>query len=145
MTMLVAYEVQVYESGNWQIASMFNEKELALMEARRIEEGIRRRETRVVEESHDEDSGRTRSKVVYTTPQLRTDQPQAAAKAPQAPAANKNPAPRGAQAERTPGRRPRPAPQQSGPNMTMIVLTFFLIVCLGVVGIVGLRYLSGLG
>ena len=39
--MLVAYEVQVYDSGDWQIASMFNERELALMEARRIEEGLR--------------------------------------------------------------------------------------------------------
>ena len=69
--MLVAYEVQVYDSGDWQIASMFNERELALMEARRIEEGLRRRETRVVEEAHDEESGRTRSKVIYTTPKLR--------------------------------------------------------------------------
>jgi hypothetical protein len=41
--MLVAYEVHIYESGDWQIASMFNERELALMEARRIEEGLRRR------------------------------------------------------------------------------------------------------
>lgn len=62
--MLVAYEVQIYEGGDWQISSMFNERELALLEARRIEEGLRCRETRVVEETHDEESGRTRSKVI---------------------------------------------------------------------------------
>ncbi len=73
MTQLIAYEVQTFEDGSWQIASMFDDKELALIEARRLEEGLRRRETRVVEETHDEESNRTKSKVVYTSPKIRPD------------------------------------------------------------------------
>lgn len=72
MAMLVAYEVQTFEGGSWQIASMFDDKELALIEARRLEEGLRRRETRVVEETHDEESRQTKSKVVYTSPKIRS-------------------------------------------------------------------------
>ena len=71
MAMLIAYEVQTFEGGSWQIASMFDDKELALIEARRLEEGLRRRETRVVEETHDEESRQTKSKVVYTSPKIR--------------------------------------------------------------------------
>ncbi|MDH3472794.1 MAG: hypothetical protein OEM59_03795 [Rhodospirillales bacterium] len=142
--MLVAYEVHIYDGGDWQIASMFNERELALMEARRIEEGLRRRETRVVEESHDEDSGRTRTKIIYTTPKLRARETPAPAKPAPAPAQPKKAAPQAAVAERTPTRR-RPPAKKSEPSLTVIALTLILIVGLGVAGIVALRYLSNLG
>ncbi len=143
--MLVAYEVQIYESGDWQIASMFNERELALMEARRIEEGLRRKETRVVEETHDEDSGRTRSKVIYTTPKLRSqDSPPAQATAQAKTPANK-PKSEPRQTSRGTRHRPPAAAAKSEPNLMIMVLTFVLIVGLGIAGIVGLRFLSGLG
>ena len=83
--MLVSYEVHVYEGDSWQIARMFTEKELALVEARRMEEGLRRRETRVVEESHDEETGRTRSKTIYTTPKVREEKNEPPKKAAPAP------------------------------------------------------------
>ncbi len=138
--MLVAYEVQVYESGDWQIASMFNERELALMEARRIEEGMRRKETRVVEESHDEDSGLTRSKVSYTTPKRRS---QDCAK-PQAKAPANTSRSGSGEAGRRSHQRP-PAAAKSEPNLAIMLITFLLIVTFGIAGIVGLRFLSGLG
>ncbi len=143
--MLVAYEVQIYEGGDWQIASMFNERELALMEARRIEEGMRRKETRVVEEIHDEDSGRTRSKVIYTTPKLRSqDSPPAPAKAPAKTPADK-PRSNSGQTSRRSQRRAPAAAVKSEPNLMIMLLTFVLIISLGIAGIVGLRFLSGLG
>ena len=139
--MLVAYEVQVYEGGDWQIASMFNERELALMAARRIEEGLRRKETRVVEETHDEDSGRTRSKVIYSTPKLRSqDSPPAQAKTPDI-----KPKSEPRQTRRSTRRRPPAAAAKSAPNLMILLLTFVLIFSLGIAGIIGLRFLSGLG
>lgn len=71
MSVLIAYEMQVLEHGKWQIKSMHQDRESALVEARRIEESARPHETRVVEEIHDEQTGRTRSTVVYTTPPVR--------------------------------------------------------------------------
>ena len=73
MSVLVAYEVQTFEHGQWQIESMHPDRETAVSEARRIEEGFRPRETRVVEEVYDEESGRTKSTVVYTTPVLKVE------------------------------------------------------------------------
>ena len=73
MSVLIAYEVQVLEHGEWQIEAIHPDKDTALMEARRIEEGVRPRETRVVQEVYDQASGHTKSTVVYTTPALRED------------------------------------------------------------------------
>ncbi|MDJ0611152.1 MAG: hypothetical protein QNJ67_19410 [Kiloniellales bacterium] len=73
MSVLIAYEVQVFEHGQWQIEAIHPDRDTALMEARRIEEGVRPRETRVVEEVYDQTSGHTKSTVVYTTPVLRDD------------------------------------------------------------------------
>lgn len=143
--MLVSYEVHTYENGAWQITSMFSERELALVEARKMEEGLRRRETRVVEESHDEASGRTRSKTIYTTPKVRSDQ-EAPAK-PAAPPPAKKPAARTKQppAPQRSGRRAAPRPAKQEPRLGMIVLTFVAILGLGVGGLILLRYLSSLG
>lgn len=142
--MLVSYEIHVCEGGTWQIASMFNERELALIEARKMEEGLRRRETRVVEETHDEASGRTRSKTIYTTPKVRPDKAEAKTKS-AAPAPAKKPKPRAAQ---EPLRTRRAAPQKPAkqePRLGMILLTFGVIVGVGIGGLVLLRYLSSLG
>lgn len=142
--MLVSYEIHVCEGGTWQIASMFNEKELALIEARKMEEGLRRRETRVVEETHDEASGRTRSKTIYTTPKVRPDKVEAKSK-PASPAPTRKSAPRAAQ---EPRRTRRAVPAKSAKqesSLGTILLTFAVIVGVGVGGLVLLRYLSSLG
>lgn len=145
MSLLVAYEVQTFEAGTWKISSMFNEKELALIEARRLEEGIRKRETRVVEESHDEASGRTRTKVVYSTPRIRSGP--APAQPQSQPAAAKAPAKPDQAATRQPRQaRARPAARAAGgPSYLVITISFLLIVGLGLGGLVGLRYLAQLG
>jgi len=142
--MLVSYEIHVCEGGTWQIASMFNERELALIEARKMEEGLRRRETRVVEETHDEDSGRTRSKTIYTTPKVRPDKVEAKTK-PAAPAPAKKPKPRAAQEPRRTRHAAPPKPAKQEPRLGMILLTFGVIVGVGIGGLVLLRYLSSLG
>ncbi|MDJ0611299.1 MAG: hypothetical protein QNJ67_20160 [Kiloniellales bacterium] len=73
MSVLIAFEVQVFEHEQWQIEAIHPDRDEALIEARRIEEGVRPRETRVVEEIFDQDSGRTKSTVIYTTSALRED------------------------------------------------------------------------
>ena len=121
MSQLVAYEVQCYSAGDWVIQSIFDDKELALMEARRMEEsGLRRQETRVVKEIYDQNQDRTRSQVIYESPMVRTETPsepaRQGAKRPPAPAVK----PKAAAARRKAPRRP---PKSTGPSFTTIMLS----------------------
>ncbi len=140
MAMLVAYEVQTYENGAWQIASVHEDKELALMEARRMEEGLRRRETRVVEEMHDEESGKTRSKIVYATPKIGAGESQAGGGQISPGQQKQASGVRGG--KRPPGRpsRPRGQPQATQPNAFLIGLMLFSILTVGFVALIALRH-----
>ncbi len=133
MATLVAYEVHTLEGGSWQIASMFDDKELALIEARRLEEGLRHRETRVVEETHDEESGRTKSKVIYTSPKLRT--PGNAPSQSAGEAVREYPKPK----------RQRAPAAEKQPSLVVIGLTFLLIVGCGIAALIALQHFSNLG
>ena len=71
MQTVTSYELHTLEKGGWKIQLVFDDKQEALIEARRIEEGVRPRETRVVEEECDESSGNSRrSRIVYKTPEI---------------------------------------------------------------------------
>ena len=129
MAMLVAYEVQTFEEGSWQIASMFDDNELALIEARRLEEGLRRRETRVVEETHDEESNRTKSKVVYTSPKIR----------PEAGASVGDTKPQPVMRDYPRTRRKPSAGKKKQPGLIWICLKLFLIVVVGVMALILVR------
>lgn len=137
MATLIAYEVHTHEHGSWQIASMFDDKELALIEARRIEEGLRHRETRVVEETHDEESGRTKSKVIYSSPKIRT--PEGAATHPEKPG---GPA---TVREYPKPRRRRSAATEKSPSLVVAGLTFLLILGFGIAALIALQHFSNLG
>lgn len=141
MAVLVAYEVQTYDSGSWQIASVHQDKEQALMEARRMEEGLRRRETRVVEETHDEESGKTRSKVVYATPKIGSGETQAGGG--QVSQGQKKQAGGARGGKRTAARGParaRGQPQATQPNAFLIGLMLFSILTAGFVALIALRH-----
>ena len=129
MTQLIAYEVQTFEDGSWQIASMFDDKELALIEARRLEEGLRRRETRVVEETHDDESNRTKSKVVYTSPKIRPDGGTAASDMKADPGMRTYPR----------KRRPVSAGKKKQPGLIWLCLKLLLIVVVGIGVVILLR------
>lgn len=142
MATTVEYEVQIFERGDWMIASMLQDKQQALSEARRIEEGLKRRETRVVEERYDEDSGRTRSKIIYTTPQVDSDKGRTAR------GAGRTQAGKSAQAGRKNARNSiRGAltkPMKEEPSLIVLVVTLVVIITVGLVGIALLRYFSSL-
>jgi len=65
MTGDVAFEVHAFNAGKWKIQGFFDDKELALSEARRMEEGRRYPAVRVVEERYDAQAGGYRSRTVY--------------------------------------------------------------------------------
>jgi len=60
MQTTISYELHTLENGVWKIQLVFDSKQEALFEARRMEEGVRLRETRIVKDECDESSGQIR-------------------------------------------------------------------------------------
>ena len=60
-----SFEIQTSKDGNWRIDSIFDDRDLALLEARRVEEGYRCSGVRVIEENYDEASNRATSRTIF--------------------------------------------------------------------------------
>jgi len=60
-----SYEIQVFRNGNWTIQAFFDDKELALLEARRMSETSRFPAVRVIEEIGDSSRDDVTQRVVY--------------------------------------------------------------------------------
>lgn len=63
--MMVAYEIHTFRDGAWRIDSIFDDKDLAVLEAQRVERSNRYSGIRVVEETYDEATNRTVTRTIY--------------------------------------------------------------------------------
>lgn len=63
--MMVAYEIHTFRDGAWKIDSVFDDKDLAVLEAQRIERARRYAGVRVVEETFDEVTDRAVTRTIY--------------------------------------------------------------------------------
>ena len=59
------YEIHTYQSGRWKIDSVFDDKELALFEANRMDESSRYSGVRVVEEAFSDRNRNIRSRTIF--------------------------------------------------------------------------------
>jgi hypothetical protein len=62
---LRAYEIHTFQAGRWKIDSVFDDKELALFEATRMDEAGRHAGVRVIEEEYDENTQKTKIRTVF--------------------------------------------------------------------------------
>lgn len=60
MPVLKVFELHTYRNGSWKIDSVFDDRDLALMEADRVDRSNRYSAVRVVEETFDEDTEKGR-------------------------------------------------------------------------------------
>ena len=60
-----AFEIHTFQSGRWKIDSIFDDKELALFEAKRMDGSGRFSGVRVVEEAFDESNNKTSARTIY--------------------------------------------------------------------------------
>jgi hypothetical protein len=65
MAVMRAFEIHTYQRGRWIIDSVFDDKDLALFEARRMDDTGRFPGIRVVEEIFDDVASRTQSRTLY--------------------------------------------------------------------------------
>ncbi len=60
-----AFEIHTFQSGRWKIDSVFDDKELALFEAHRMDESGRYSGVRVVEEAFNDRDRKIRSRTIF--------------------------------------------------------------------------------
>lgn len=65
MTVMRAFEIHTFQRGRWVIDSVFDDRELAIFEARRMDEAGRYAGIRVVEETFDQSAGMTQTRTLF--------------------------------------------------------------------------------
>ena len=60
-----AYEIHTFQNGRWKIDSIFDDKELALFEAQRMDGSGRFSGVRVVEEAFDDNNTKTSARTIF--------------------------------------------------------------------------------
>jgi hypothetical protein len=76
MSQMVAYEIQTFSDGKWKIDAIFDDQELAVLQAKHLIAANRFPAVRVVQEAFDHDEQKTKSRVVFrstTVQQHNTD------------------------------------------------------------------------
>ncbi|MEQ8387131.1 MAG: hypothetical protein RLP16_02260 [Alphaproteobacteria bacterium] len=139
MGKIVSYELQTYRMGTWKIDSIFDDKELALFEARRVAESRRHSAVRVVQEDYDENTNDTTNRIVYRSSSVAESNNQAAEKQRQMkrPAAAR---PTGG--GEIMGKRRAAAPQKDNTFSFGIILTAGSILLLGIAAMLALHYVA---
>lgn len=75
--MMVVYEIHTFRDGAWKIDSVFDDRDLAVLEAQRVERTNRYSGVRVVEETYDQATDRTVTRTIYRSSKV--DRPNAEA------------------------------------------------------------------
>lgn len=74
--MMVVYELHTYSNAAWKLDSVFDDRDLAVIEARQVEQSKLFNGVRVLEETLDDASNRTVSRTIYRS--TKAEPPQAA-------------------------------------------------------------------
>ena len=138
-----AFEIQTYQDGKWRINSIFDDRELALFEARRVDESSRYSAVRVIEELFDEASSKTSTKTIFRGG--RAADPRTAREPDTKKKAAANRTGRGA-ANRSGARRPggRRPPAKKKTSMAGPIVLLLLVIVLGGAAMFGLQYFEAL-
>lgn len=135
--MLVAYEIQSYQAGNWKIEAIFDDRQLAIIDAERMDKVGRYSAVRVVEESHDNATGKTSNKVIFSTNKIDAHNKQAANR--QAEVRREVDAARSKREESARPKAKKAPPKKSGPSLLLLGLLLVVILAGGVGAMIGLK------
>jgi hypothetical protein len=71
--MMVAFELQTYQGGAWKIDSMFDDRDLAIMEAQRLGKSDRYSAVRLIEEAYNPETQNTTTRTIFRTSRLQAE------------------------------------------------------------------------
>ena len=136
-----SFEIQTYKDSNWRIDSIFDNRDLALFEARRVEEGNRYSGIRVIEENYDEASNQATSRTIFrggkNFPDGAVDQKEKARKVALAKKWGRDVR----HGSRAPGRKRRRQKKAKTSKFIIPVLVLGVLVIVGLAALFGLRHL----
>ena len=132
-----SYEIQTFKDGKWRLDSIFDDRELAFFEAKRIDEGKRYAGVKVIEEYWDEASNLTATRTLFRGGAAKNDMP---AKPRAAVKKIKSGHRTGKGKERS--RKGKRRAKKSGFVAPIMVLVLIVLVAVG--ALIGLQHLSAL-
>jgi hypothetical protein len=139
---IVSYELQTYRTGAWKIDSIFDDRELALFEAKRMAESRRHSGIRVVQEEFDEDTNETATRVLYRSSAVFEANQEIMEKRAEA---RREVAEERAKKPPLPKRNGRAQPPQRDSTFSLaLVLTAGSILLLGIAAMMALHYVAAL-
>jgi ferric-dicitrate binding protein FerR (iron transport regulator) len=137
----VSYEIHTYRNGQWKIDSVYDDREIALYEAQRLQGLGRAAGIRVVEERFNSDSGKINNRTIFRA--AKADEANNEALERQKAARNEVQAKQASKAARGELKPSEPPAERPRPSPIALTLTLGAIVLAGIGVIVALRYLAG--
>jgi hypothetical protein len=134
-----SFEIQLYRGGTWKTDSIYDDRALAEMEARRMEESPRYGNLRIIEEIFDEKTETTKLRTIYRDKGF---QDKIAQKAENLRIKDKSVLNHGKRERNYKTRRQ--AKKKPTANVTKIVLNLLLIALVGGAGMFALQFLSAM-
>lgn len=133
-----AFEIHTFKDGQWKIDSVFDDRELALHEARKVDESGRYSSLRVIEENYDETSDLTTTRTIFRGGSAKKN----AKKRREAPARKPVGSRYGEGTGEEPIRRSRNVSRKKKTNLLVPVLVLLVIVLAGVTAMLGMQFLN---
>ena len=135
-----AFEIHTFREGQWKVDSVFDDRDLAIHEARKVQENGRYLGIRVIEENYDGASDLTTTRTIF-----RGKNAAANSKLSKSPAKKAARVAKRAGAKREPSGKPRARPEKKNSTGFLVpVLILLLLVITGVAVMLGLHYVSGI-
>ena len=133
-----AYEIHTFQKGAWKMDSVFDDRDLAMNEAKKVDDANRYSGVRVIEEIYDESTDETFTRIIFRGGSVDKNAKEQRKKA--KPAAKPKTS-RGTGKEPVRKSKGQPKEQQKNKLMLPLILLFILVV-VGLGGLFGLNMLS---
>jgi hypothetical protein len=134
-----AFEIHTYTDGKWKVDSVFDDRDLAVHEARKVDENGRYAGVRVIEENYDESTDFTTTRTIFRG---KNQANKSKSSRPTAKKSSREGRHGGGERERRGKGRVRPQKKKSG-GVLVPVLILCLLVISGVAMMFGLHYVGG--
>ncbi len=138
-----AFEIHTFQNGKWMIDSVFNDRDLALFEAQRMELGKRYSGVRLIEETFDEETQKSSIRTIFSGKRVDQTIPSSKSKTNGRPLVGKTVKGNGKKPERAiPKKRERKKEQQMKPGLGFLTLMLALCIFGGAAALIVLRLLA---
>ncbi len=135
-----AFEIHTFRGGKWKIDSVFDDRDLAVFEAERMETSRRFAGIRVVEENFDESTQKITTRTIFRGAPAVEPKATPNAKTGKGPATGK--AARGKADPRRTAKRKKTGKKKKS-SLGFLIGILVLSICIGIASIITLRVLSG--